>query len=150
MNFSYLHPTVFHSNSLIYILLILIFKPQSERNTLSKSCPEFPLVGDMGGTHSPPSSINVLCYLQNYQMLPSKLQNVWSHYSTKLIHFSRKLLLGLYCRQSKYSLLIYNIYILSISGVVFAVPFLCFFQKLQVLVVKEFRNNFCCIIHLFV
>ena len=75
MNFSYLHPTVFHSNSLIYILLILIFKPQSERNTLSKSCPEFPLVGDMGGTHSPHQALMYYvtfkitkCYLQSYKM----------------------------------------------------------------------------------
>ena len=98
--------------------------------------------GGHGKDSLPPSSVNVLCYLQNYQMLPSKLQNIWSHYPTKLIHFSKKLPPELYCRQSKYFLLIYNIYILSISGVVFAVPFLCFFQKLQVLVVKEFRNNF--------
>ena len=53
MNFSDLTPTVFHSNLLIYILLIRIFKPQSERNAFSKSCAECSLVGDMGSTHSP-------------------------------------------------------------------------------------------------
>ena len=37
----------------------------------------------------------------------------------------------------------------SILGVAFAVPFLYYLQKLQLLVVKNFRNNFCCIVLLF-
>ena len=76
-------------------------------------------------------------------MLPSKWE---SGCSTKLIHFCKKLPLSLDCRQSKYSLWIYNTHILSILGVAFAVPFLCYFQKHQILVVKNFWNNFCCII----
>ena len=31
----------------------------------------------------------------------------------------------------------------------FAVPFLCYFQKLQLLVVKKFWTNFCCIVLLY-
>ena len=76
-------------------------------------------------------------------MLPSKWE---TGCSTKSIHFCKKLPLSLDCRQSKYSLWIYNIHILSILGVAFAVPFLCYFQKHQILVVKNFWNNFCCII----
>ena len=38
----------------------------------------------------------------------------------------------------------------SILGVVFAVPFLSYFQKLQLFVVKKFWNSFCCIVLLFV
>ena len=52
ISFSDLNPIIFHSNLLIYILLIHIFKPQSETNALSKSCAELSLVGSMGGTHS--------------------------------------------------------------------------------------------------
>ena len=37
----------------------------------------------------------------------------------------------------------------SILGVVFEVPFLCYFQKLQFLVVKKFWTNFCCIVLLY-
>ena len=37
----------------------------------------------------------------------------------------------------------------SILGVAFAVPFLCYFQKLQLLVVKKFWTNFCCIVLLY-
>ena len=45
---------------------------------------------------------------------------------------------------------IYNIHIFSILGVAFALPFLCYFQKLQLLVVKKKWNNFCCITLVFV
>ena len=38
----------------------------------------------------------------------------------------------------------------SILGVAFAVPLLCYFQKLQLLVAKKIWNNFCCILLLFV
>ena len=38
----------------------------------------------------------------------------------------------------------------SILGVAFAVPFLCHFQKLQLLVVKKFLNKICYIVLLFV
>ena len=37
----------------------------------------------------------------------------------------------------------------SILGVAFTVPFLCYFQKLQLLVVKKFWTNFCCIVLLY-
>ena len=40
-------------------------------------------------------------------------------------------------------------HIFSVLGIVFVIPFLCYFQKLQLLVVKNFWNNFCCIILLF-
>ena len=43
-------------------------------------------------------------------MLSSKWENL-SRCSTKLIHLCKKLPLALDCRQSKYSLLIFNIYI---------------------------------------
>ena len=44
----------------------------------------------------------------------------------------------------------YLIYIFSILGVGFSVLSLCYFQKLQLFVVKKFWNNFCCIVLLFV
>ena len=37
----------------------------------------------------------------------------------------------------------------SILGVAFTVPFLCYFQKLQLLVVKKFWTNFCSIVLLY-
>ena len=37
----------------------------------------------------------------------------------------------------------------SILGVTFTVPFLCYFQKLQLLVGKKFWTNFCCIVLLY-
>ena len=37
-----------------------------------------------------------------------------------------------------------------ILGVVFVVPFLCYFQKLQLLVVKKFEKKICCLVLLFV
>ena len=48
----------------------------------------------------------------------------------------------------KYSLRIYNIHIFAILGVVFEVPFLNCFQKLQLLVAKKknWNNNFCIVI----
>ena len=50
-----------------------------------------------------------------------------------------------------FSVNIWYIYIyFSILSVVFAVPFLSYFQKLQLLVVKKFWNSFCCIVLLFV
>ena len=42
------------------------------------------------------------------------------------------------------------IYVFSILGVAFAVLFLCYFQKLQLLLVKNFWTNFLCIVLLFV
>ena len=81
-------------------------------------------------------------------MLPSKRENL-SRCSPKLIHVCKKLPLALDCRQIKFSLWIYNIHIFSILGVAFAVSFLCYFQKHQLLVVKKI-NNFCCIVFLFV
>ena len=44
----------------------------------------------------------------------------------------------------------YLIYIFSILGVGFSVLSLCYFQKLQLFVVKKFWNSFCCIVLLFV
>ena len=37
----------------------------------------------------------------------------------------------------------------SILGMALAVPFLCYFQKLQHLVVKELWTNFCCVVLLY-
>ena len=51
------------------------------------------------------------------------------------------------CGQNKYPLWIFNI-----NKHIFhfwAVPFLCYFQKLQLLVIKKFWNNFCCFVILF-
>ena len=77
-------------------------------------------------------------------MLPLKLENL-SCCSTKLIHFCKKLLLVLVFRQSKYS---FYIHIFFSYGMAFAVPFLFYLQKLQLLV-KEFWTNFYCILFLF-
>ena len=57
-------------------------------------------------------------------MLPSR-ENV-SRCSTKLIHFCKKLPLGLDYRQRKHSLQICNIHIFLALGVAFAVSFLLF------------------------
>ena len=70
--------------------------------------------------------------------------------STKLIHVCKKLPLVLDCGQTKYYLEKFNIYIFSILGVAFAVPFVCYFQKLQLLVIKKFWDNFWWIVLLFV
>ena len=43
----------------------------------------------------------------------------------------------------------YIIYIFFNFGRGFCVFFLCFFQKLQFLVVKKFQTNFCCIVLLY-
>ena len=67
----------------------------------------------------------------------------------------KKLPLVLDCGQSKYSLWIFNIYIyiyirsISILVLAFVVPFLCYFLKLQILMIKKFWNDFCCIVFLF-
>ena len=47
-----------------------------------------------------------------------------------------------------FSVNIYNTYF-SILGVVFMIPFLCYFQKLQLLVVNQFWTNLCCIVLLY-
>ena len=70
-------------------------------------------------------------------MLPLKWENL-SRCSTKLIHVCKKLPLELDCRRSKYSQWIYNIHIFSILGMAFEVLFLCYFQKLLLLAVKNF------------
>ena len=49
----------------------------------------------------------------------------------------------------QYSLKICNIHIFSILSLTFAVPFLCYFQKFHLLLVKKFWNKFCCIVFLF-
>ena len=48
-------------------------------------------------------------------------------------------------------ILLVNIYYIyfSILSVAFAVPFLCYFQKLQLLVIKRFWIKLCCIVLLF-
>ena len=80
-------------------------------------------------------SIKVLCYLQN--------NKIWV-----VVLFGKKLSLALTCRQSKYSLYIYNMHIFQFWVLFW--PFLfCYFQKLQLLVVKIFWNNPCCIVFLF-
>ena len=74
-------------------------------------------------------------------MLPSKWKNL-SRYYTKSIHFCKKLRLAFYSRHSKYSLWIYNVNIFSILGKVFADLFLCYFQRLQLLAVKNIEIVF--------
>ena len=73
-----------------------------------------------------------------YHAIPSKWENL-SRCSTKLINACKKLPLALN---------IWYTYI-SIWGVAFVVPFLCYFQQLQPLVVKTFWTNFCCIVLLY-
>ena len=86
-------------------------------------------------------------------MLSSKWGNL-SRCFTKLILICKQLSLALDCGQTKYSLEKFDIYIYtyiySILGMAFAVPFLCYFQKLQLLVIKKSWNNFWCIVLLFV
>ena len=69
---------------------------------------------------------------------------------TKLKHFCKNY--HLYWIAGRANILCkYVIYIFfSIFWVVFAVLFLCCFQKLRLLVVKKFWNNFCSIVLLFV
>ena len=80
-------------------------------------------------------------------MVSSKWENV-SCCSTKLTHVCKSYhLLWIVGRAnilSKY--LIYNF---TILGVAFAIPFLCYFQKLQLLVVKKFWINFCHVVLLY-
>ena len=73
-------------------------------------------------------------------MLPSKWENL-SRCSIKSIRLLKTITcIGLRAEQ------IVNIYpYFSILGVAFAVPFLCHFQKLQLLVAKKFWTKFCCI-----
>ena len=80
-------------------------------------------------------------------MLPSKWENLSG--STKLMHFCKKLPLGWDCRQSKYSLYIYNIRFLNF-GRGFCTPFSMLFRKAPASSGKKFWNNFCCIVLLFV
>ena len=82
-------------------------------------------------------------------MLPSKWENL-SRCSTRLLHFWKKLVFALDCMQIKYSLQIFNMHIFSILCVPFVLPLLCCFQKLHFLVIKQIRNNYCCIVLLFV
>ena len=70
---------------------------------------------------------------------PSKWENL-SPCSTKLT-LSKKLLLASGCRQTKYSLLVFKIHIFSILSMAFAVPFPSYFQKLQLLLLKQNWNN---------
>ena len=77
-----------------------------------------------------------------------KFQSLFYKIHTK--NFWKKLPLALDCKQGKYSLLLYNIHIFSILGVHFPVHFLCYFKKLQVLVVKKFWNYFSSIVLVFV
>ena len=81
-------------------------------------------------------------------MLPSKWENL-SRCSTKLIHVWKKTTtcIGLQAQQIFSVNILYTYF--SILGVAFAVSFLCYFQKLQLLVVKIFWANFCCIVLLY-
>ena len=61
------------------------------------------------------------------------------------INFLQKLPLAFDCRHRKY-LQIFNIsFFFLISGLAFAIPFLCYLQTLQLVVVNKNWNNFCCI-----
>ena len=71
-------------------------------------------------------------------MLPSKWEDL-SCFSTKLIHVCKKLPFVL--TEQKFSLNIQYTYV-SILGVTFAVSFLYYFQKLQLLVIKNFELIF--------
>ena len=73
-------------------------------------------------------------------MLPSKWENL-SRFSTKLIYVCKKLPLALDWRQSN----ILSKYLIHIFFN-FAIPFLCYFQRLQLLVLQKFWTNFCCIV----
>ena len=61
----------------------------------------------------------------------------------------QKLPLALDCRQNKYSLQIFNIHMPSVLGLAFVVLFPCYFQKIQILLIKRFWNNFYRIVLLF-
>ena len=90
---------------------------------------------------------------QSYLMLPSKWEKL-SCCSTKSIYFCKKLPLDwnshwIADRANILCKCIINIFF-SVLEVAFAVPFLCYFQKFQILVVKKFWTNFCCFVFLFV
>ena len=69
-----------------------------------------------------------------------------SRCSTKLIHICKKTTTCIWLRSE----LIFSVdkYIFQF-WVVFTVPFLCYFQKLQFLVAKTFWTNFCCFVLLY-
>ena len=74
---------------------------------------------------------------------------VLSRCSTNLIHVCKKLPLALDCKYFGY--FTYLIYLsFQFLGVAFAGFFLCYFQKLQLLMIKIFWNNFWCIVLQFV
>ena len=77
-------------------------------------------------------------------MLPSKWQNL-SDFSTRLIHACKN-----YHLRAEQIFLVNKWYTyFSILGAAIAVPFLYYFQKLQLLVVNNFWTNFCCIVLLY-
>ena len=83
-------------------------------------------------------------------MLSSKWENL-SRCSTKLIHVCKKLSLALACRQSRYSLWIYNIHIFFNFGSGLCGSFSMLFRKAQASCgKKKILNNFCCSVLLFV
>ena len=84
----------------------------------------------------------------------------WMYYATfnvrnfetlfcKINRFLQKAIRCIRLRAEKIFLVNIKYTYFSILGVAFAVPFLCYFQKLQLLVVKKFWTNFCCIVLLY-
>ena len=89
-------------------------------------------------------------------MLSSKFESLFYKINTclqKNFHFHWiGGIANILCKNRIYNIYIY-IYIYSILGVAFvafAISFPCYFQKLQILVVKKIWNNFCCIVIVFV
>ena len=91
--------------------------------------------------------IKVLCNLQSEKIRVAVLQNTRiKNTFTKNYHLP-----GIEGRANilfEYSIYIY-IYIYSFLGMAFAILFRCYFQKVQVLVIKKFWETFCYIVLLF-
>ena len=82
-----------------------------------------------------------MCYLQDEKMWVVVLQNSYIFARNCRLHWI----------EGRTNILSNNlIYIFSNFGVAFTIFFLYSFQKLQLLVVNKFWNNFCCNILLFV
>ena len=82
----------------------------------------------------------VSCYLQSEKIWIVVLQNYYMFAKTTTC-----------IRLQTWQIFSVNIWYtyFSILGMALAVPFLCYFQKLQHLVVKELWTNFCCVVLLY-
>ena len=83
----------------------------------------------------------ILCYFQSEKIWVVVLQNYTRLQKNYHLHWTAGRV-NILCKCL--------ICIFSILSVAFVIPFLCYFQKLQLLVIKKFWNNFCCIVLLFV